>query len=143
MISDLIDSMMPMKIDIYKQFDGQDQDTGEIKKQWMYYKTVDCHAKGIVSNSSSTRTNSIQSFGTKYQNEDIIQIRTNERITFREKVTNLRDKNNNVVWVGLDYPTETPTVFEVIGSTPITDPFGTIIAYNSVIKRSENQQIGI
>jgi len=36
----------------------------------------------------------------------------------------------------------TPTVFEVISSTPITDPFGNVLAYNSVAKRSENQEIG-
>ena len=45
--------------------------------------------------------------------------------------------------VELNYPTNTPTVFEVIGSTPVTDGFGTVIAYNSVVKRSENQTIGL
>ena len=47
------------------------------------------------------------------------------------------------IWTELNYPNETPTVFEVVGVTPITDPFGTIVAYNSTAKRSENQEIGI
>lgn len=140
---DLVDSVLSMKMDVYRQFDLQDPDTGALVKEWQYYKTVDCSAKGVISNSSSTRTNSIQSFGTKYNNEEILQVRTAGRLTFREKVTNIRDSKDNPIWVELNYPTETPTVFEVIGSTPVTDGFGTVIAYNSVIKRSENQRIGL
>ena len=140
---DLVDSILSMKMDVYRQFDLQDPDTGALVKEWQYYKTVDCSAKGVISNSSSTRTNSIQSFGTKYENQEILQVRTSGRLTFREKVTNIRDAKDKPIWVELNYPTETPTVFEVIGSTPVTDGFGTVIAYNSVIKRSENQNIGL
>jgi hypothetical protein len=140
---DLVDSVLSMKMDVYRQTDLQDPDTGAIVKEWIYYKTIDCSAKGVISNSSSTRTNSIQSFGTKYSNEEILQIRTSQRLTFREKITNIRDSKGNPIWVELNYPTDTPTVFEIIGSTPLTDGFGNIIAYNSVVKRSENQNIGI
>lgn len=140
---DLIDSVLSMKMDVYKQTEKQDPDSGSIVKEWIYYKTVDCSAKGVVSNSSSTRTNSIQSFGNKYNYEEILQVRTVGRLTFREKVTNIRDSKNNPIWVELNYPSESPTVFEVIGSTPVIDGFGNIIAYNSVVKRSENQGIGL
>jgi len=61
----------------------------------------------------------------------------------RPNPVNIRDMNNNYIWVELDFPTETPTVFEVMGTTPITDPFGRVIGYNSSMKRSENQQIGL
>ena len=140
---DLLDSILSMKMDVYKQIDLQDADTGAIIKEWQFYKTIDCAAKGVISNSSSTRTNSIQSFGTKYTNEEILQIRSSERLTFREKITNIRDSKNNPIWVEINYPSNTPTVFEVIGSTPLTDGFGSVIAYNSVVKRSENQTIGL
>lgn len=140
---DLVDSILSMKMDVYRQSEIQDPDTGAIKKEWNYYKTVDCSAKGVISNSSSTRTNSIQSYGIKYENQEILQVRTASKLTFREKVTNIRDSKNNPIWVELNYPTETPTVFEVIGSTPVTDGFGNVIAYNSTIKRSENQRIGL
>lgn len=139
---DLVDSILSMKMDVYRQLDLQDVDTGALVKEWIYYKTVDCSAKGVVSNSSSTRTNSIQSHGSKYNNEEILQVRTSQRLTYREKVTNIRDSKNNPIWIELNYPSDTPTVFEVVGSTPLVDPFGRVIAYNSVIKRSENQKIG-
>lgn len=140
---DLVDSVLSMKMDVYRQTDSQDPDTGALLKEWIYYKTLDCSAKGVISNSSSTRTNSIQSFGSKYVNEEILQVRTSQKLTYREKITNIRDSKNNTIWVELNSPNDTPTVFEVIGSTPVTDGFGNVIAYNSVIKRSENQQIGL
>lgn len=138
----IIDSMLSMKMDVYKQFDTQNSETGAIVKEWNYYKTMPCHAKGVVSNSATARSGDRQSFSSKYDNEQVIQIKTVEKITLREKITNITDKNNNVIWEELNFPTSTPTVFEVVGTTPITDPFGSVIAYNSVLKRSENQQIG-
>ncbi len=63
-------------------------------------------------------------------------------MTAREKVTNIKDSEGNTIWNEINYPNETPTVFEVMGTTPVTDPFGRVIAYNSSMKRSENQQIG-
>jgi hypothetical protein len=139
---DLIDSVLSMQLDVYRQYEIQDTDTGAIKREWNYHRTIDCHAKGVISNSATTRSSDKQVFSNKYMNDQIIQVRTSEKLTMREKVTNIRDASGNVIWSEANFPTETPTVFEVIGTTPVTDPFGTVIAYNSSMKRSENQQIG-
>ena len=140
---DLIDSVLSMQLDVYRQTEIQDADTGAIKREWNYHRTLDCHAKGVISNSATTRSSDKQVFSNKYMNDQIIQVRTSEKLTMREKVTNIRDTAGNVIWAEANFPTETPTVFEVIGTTPVTDPFGTVIAYNSSMKRSENQQIGL
>jgi hypothetical protein len=132
-----------MKLDVYRQSEIQDADTGAIKREWNYHRTVDCHAKGVISNSATTRSSDKQVFSNKYMNDQIIQVRTSEKLTMREKVTNVRDAKDNVIWAETNFPTETPTVFEVIGTTPITDPFGVVLGYNSSMKRSENQQIGL
>ena len=139
---DLIDSVLSMQLDVYRQTEIQDPDTGAIKREWNYHRTLDCHAKGVISNSATTRSSDKQVFSNKYMNDQIIQVRTSEKLTMREKVTNVRDAAGNVIWAESNFPTETPTVFEVIGTTPVTDPFGTVIAFNSSMKRSENQQIG-
>jgi len=138
----IVDAVLSMKLDVYRQTDEQDPDTGAIKKQWIFYKTLPCHAKGIISNSSSTRTSDKQVMGNKYFNDQVLQIRTAQRLTLREKITNIRDANNNYIWTEINSPNDTPTVFEIMGTTPITDPFGKVIGYNSSVKRSENQQIG-
>jgi hypothetical protein len=140
---DLIDSILIMKLDLYRQFDAQDPNTGAIIKSWSFYKTIDCHAKGIISNSSSSSTNDRQVFGNKYSNQQMIQIRTAEKISYREKITNIRDAKNKAIWSEINFPSDTPTVFEVVGSTPITDPFGNVVGFNTTLSRSENQQIGI
>ena len=135
----LTTSLMPMKLDIYIQIDAQDENTGAIKKDWMFTRSAECSAKGMI---SKTGTGDKQVFSNRYSNEQMLEIRTIDQITYREKITNVRDMNGNVVWKEINYPNSTPTVFEVISSTPITDPFGNVLAYNSVAKRSENQEIG-
>jgi len=138
----LVDSIMPMLMDVYKPFDSQDPDTGSIKKEWQFDRTVPCSVKGIISNSSSSRAGDKQIISNKYTNEQMLQVRTAEKITLREKITNIRDLEGNVIWEELNFPTNTPTVYELMGITPMTDPFGGVIAYNSTVKRSENQTIG-
>ena len=140
---DLIESLLPFQLDLYNQTDTQDPDTGALKKEWNFFKTIPCSAKGMISNSTSTRTGDRQFLDNKYRNEQMIQVRTVEKINIRHKITNIRNKNGEVIWTELNYPTETPTVFEVVGATPISDPFGVSMGYNIVAKRSENQQIGI
>lgn len=139
----VIDAVLSMKMDVYKQSDTQDVNTGALKKEWLYYKTIDCHVKGVISNSATTRSSDKQVFSNKYTNDQVIQVRTAERLTGREKITNIRNSEGIYIWTEINFPTETPTVFEVIGTTPITDPFGRVVGYNSSMKRSENQQIGL
>lgn len=141
-MNNLVDSIFNMKVDVYLQEDYQDQNTGAIKKSWIYEKTIPCFAKGIISNSATARSGDSQSISTKYKDTQTIEIRTQTRLTYRQKITNVKDSSNNVIWFELNYPNDTPTVFEIISSTPITDPFGKLMAYNSVAKRSENQIIG-
>ena len=139
---DLVDSLLSMFMDIYKQFDLQDPNTGAIKKEWQFDRTIPCSAKGIISNSSSSRSGDKQIISNKYVNDQILQIRTSEKITLREKITNIRDSEGTVIWEELNFPTNTPTVFELMGITPMTDPLGGVVGYNSTVKRSENQTIG-
>ena len=141
-MNSIVDSVLSMNLDVYRQSEAQDPDTGAILKEWNYYKTVSCHAKGVISNSATTRSSDKQIFSNKYLNDQVIQVRTSEKLTAREKVTNIRDADNNVIWQEINYPNDTPTVFEIMGTTPMTDPFGRVIAYSSSLKRSENQQIG-
>lgn len=139
---DIVASLLQMQLDLYVQTDAQDPDSGALKKEWHYTKTLPCSAKGVVSNAASTRSADRQIINNKYQNEQFVEIRTTEKINNRHKLTNIRNKKGVVIWTELNYPTETPTVFEVVGVTPITDPFGEVIAYNTLVKRSENQDIG-
>lgn len=139
----LIESVMPMSMDIYKQSDAQNPDTGAMVKEWNYISTLACHAKGIISNSATTRSSDRQTFSNKYVVEQMVQVRTVERLMPSYKVTNIKDSNGEVIWKEINYPTETPTVFEIVGTTPMMDALGRIIGYSTNLKRSENQTIGL
>ena len=141
-MSGIVDSVLSMNLDVYRQSEIQDPETGAMLKGWNYHRTLACHAKGIISNTATSGSGNKQVFSNKYMDEQVIQIRTSEKLTAREKVTNIRDAEDNVIWQEINYPNDTTTVFEVMGTTPMTDPFGRVIAYSSSLKRSENQQIG-
>ena len=140
---EVVNAAFSMRMDVYRQIDKQDPDTGAIKKDWFYYKTIPCYAKGIISNSSTGRGGDKQTLSNRYENAQVVEVRTNEKLSIREKVSSIRTEHGEMIWTELNYPTETPTVFEVIGTTPMTDPFGDVLAWNSTLKRSENQQIGL
>ncbi|MEY4334376.1 MAG: hypothetical protein RLZZ196_3119, partial [Bacteroidota bacterium] len=91
----------------------------------------------------TSRSGDVQRISNKYENSQFVEIRTSEKLSIREKISNICSNNGEAIWTELNYPNNTPTVFEVVGSTPLTDPFGNIIAWASTVKRSENQQIGI
>lgn len=140
---EVVNAAFSMKMDVYKQNETQNEYTGALIKEWNYYKTVNCYAKGIISNSATGRSGDRQLMNNKYEINQFIEIRTTEKVSMRDKVTNIRTEHGEIIWTELDFPTETPTVFEVIGSTPMTDPFGDVLAWNTSLKRSENQQIGL
>ena len=139
---DIVDSVLPMLMDVYRQFDTQDDSTGAFKKEWQFNRTVPCYAKGIITNSATTRSGDKQVFSNKYTNDQVLQIRTSTKLTFREKITNIRTLDGTIIWEEADFPNNTPTVFEVMGVTPMTEPLGGIVGYNTTVKRSESQVIG-
>jgi hypothetical protein len=137
-----VDGLMTMKMDVYRQQEQQDKDTGAIIREFSYIKTLDCYARGIITESRN-RTNDNQNFSNRYSNNQYVETRTAERLTPRDKVKNIRDASGKPIWYELNYPSDTPTVFDVIGTTPISDPFGNVVGYNASLQRAENQQIGI
>lgn len=142
---DVVDASLSMLLDVYIQSELQDEETGSIKREWNYQATLSCYARATMSSGAnvSARSGDRQSIGTKYENIQLLEIRTINRLSLRNKITNIRGLDGKVIWSELNYPSETPTVFEILGSAPMTDPFGNVVAWNSVAKRSENQQIGI
>lgn len=58
-------------------------------------------------------------------------------LSARDRVTNIRDKRSGkTIWTEDD---GTPTVFEVTGTVPITDMFGKVIEYSTLLNRAEVQ----
>ena len=86
-----------MSMDIYVQSEVQDENTGAIKREWNYSFTVDCHVKSIISNSVSLRGGDQQIANNKYKNEQNIQIRTINKLSLRQKITESSLKDRRIL----------------------------------------------
>lgn len=60
-------------------------------------------------------------------------------ITSRDVVTNIRNKWGEIIWKEEQMQGQPATTFEVTGVIPTTDPFGHIMDYHVLLKRSEVQ----
>lgn len=135
----LISSTMYMKMDVYESVVTQDSVTKAIKRSWLYRKTVPCLARAYISDTVRSQGSS-EKIGERYQDVDYLTIETKEKLTKQQKITNIRNQQDEVIWFDLvsnNY--DTPIVYEVQGVAPVLDPFGYIVSYNITVKRSEVQ----
>ena len=66
---DLVDGLMTMKMDVYRQSERQDPNTGAMVREFSYIKTIDCYARGVITESRN-RSNDSQKFSNKYSNKN-------------------------------------------------------------------------
>ena len=141
MFNSLISSTLYMKMDIYESTLTQDEITKALKRQWLYKKTAQCLARGYVSETSKT-SGSGEKVGERYQDMDYLTIETEERLVKSQRITNIRNQKDEVIWFDLiqnNY--DTPVIYEVQGVIPVLDPFGSILSYNVTVKKSEVQSL--
>jgi hypothetical protein len=133
----LIGSSYGMSADIYNQTVTQDPKSKATTKAWTLSHTINCDARSIVTDAVSD-DGSGKDFRQEYREHEFIKIITGERLNKRQRVTNIRDKNNNLLWIN-DERDGDPTIFEVQGVTPRLDPWQSIIDYEVLLKRVEVQ----
>jgi hypothetical protein len=135
----------------------QDPDSGEIIRTWQPnaqtspttptngagqapLTSFDCIARGIVDGGIRV-AGTTENFGELYENVDYVSMTVgpNVKISKRDKVTNIRNKKNIILWRDEEQPDAPPTVFSVKGVTPIPDPWGNFIEQRVMLERSEVQ----
>lgn len=81
-------------------------------------------------------------FNQEYVNSEYLRMvfpkKYAEIVTKRSRVTNIRDRHDNVIWKNEENGGE-PTEFTVEGPSPVNDPFGNMIEIYTLLKRSEVQ----
>lgn len=133
----------------------QEPDSGEIIRKWVSasednpstpedethkLETFKCIARGIIDGGIRV-AGTTERFSDLYEAVDYVKISfpANVVITRRDKVTNIRDKRGRVLWKEEERSDRAATVFNVVGVTPIIDPFGTLIENTALLERAENQ----
>jgi|SRR6478609_2309175 len=116
----------------------QDPDSGEIIRVWVpagddpntpgteseYLKSFPCEARGIIDGGIRV-AGTTEHFGDQYNAVDYVRISfpTWVKITRRDRVTNIRDKNDHILWTEEERADGAATVFSVVGVTPVIAPF--------------------
>lgn len=132
----------------------QDPDSGEIYREWQAHSDADdpatpeyeglqsfkCIARGIISSGIGANGTS-EKFGDLYEGVDYVRITfpADVRISRRDRITNIRDLRGTVLWVEEERLDNAPTVFSVVGVTPIVDPFGRHVESMALLERAETQ----
>jgi hypothetical protein len=103
-------------------------------------ETFPCEARGIIEGGTRS-VGTTESFGDLYQAVDYIRISfpANVVLTRRDQVTNIRDRHGKVLWVEEERTDLKPTVFNVVGVTPIIVPFVGHTENVALLERAETQ----
>ncbi len=134
----------------------QDPDSGEIIRVWHAGTMVDnpatpeinesqwdnfpCIARGIIDGGIRV-AGTTERFSEIYENVDYVKISFpgHVKLSKRDRVTNIKDVTGNIVWKEEELPDAPPTVFSVMGVTPIVDPYGHTIEATAMLERAEIQ----
>lgn len=137
----------------------QDPDSGAIERVWVgsipddpdtpdidessnnYTLTnVKCEVKGVMSGGIRV-AGTTQRFDDIYENIEWLNSNwpKDANITKNDKVTNIRNYRGELIYSNEERREAGPTIFDVMGVTPVTDPFGQIVSQSVLLKRSEVQ----
>jgi hypothetical protein len=137
-----VGSIMNMKADIYTQQNTQDPNTGQITRQWQYESTISCKIEPI-SSSGTYGTSHNKSFSNgqnlAYTEKMQLIVYSTKLMSKRWRIQNIRSNDNKQVFVEIDKYDAPDTIFEVISSHGVLDPFGKISHYVSNLLRTELQ----
>lgn len=133
----------------------QDPETGDIIRVWVpedsdpvivgtQIKRIKLIARGIIDGGIRVAgtTQRITPQG-RYINVDYVSITVpkNVILTKRDRVTDIRGPKGVLLWKEEEFD-DAATVFNVMGMTPVVDPFGNHIENTGLLQRSEVQQYG-
>lgn len=128
----LIHARFNMQMDVLEQTKVQGR-SGEVIRTWATKETdVRCIARGI-SGGGIRVVGSTERWSDVHEDVEIVKIQTGYNLSKRDRIRNIRNSNGTLAWEddGQDI------VFEVVGSTPIMDPFGRLIEYDVMAMRAE------
>ena len=138
MMTSLIASVMNMTADVWVQKNTQSE-SGAITREWVYDKTIPCKVLPFRANTTGRSDNKIFSASADYEEHMRLTIKCLEPISKRSRVTNIRANDGKSVYFEIDRYDTPPTIFDVVGSHTVLDPFGRVSYYDISIQRTAIQ----
>jgi hypothetical protein len=141
-LNSFVGSIMNMTADIYIQQNTQDPSNGAITRSWLYSDTIQCKIEPIKARGASTKTDS-KSFGVgsdqNYNEKFQLKIYANQLLSKRWRIQNIKTNKGISVFVEIDRIGTPDTIFEVVASHAVLDPFGAVAYYDGTLIRTELQ----
>ncbi len=127
-----------MTADLYHQITEQDPNTNELDRRWVTLKNIQCAAAAINESGGST-TSDNKVFNQEYSEDLEIKLYTNEQLSKRWRVSNLKNSKDEALYKEIDKISQPSTIFEVYSSHPIFDLYGNIQYYENHLRRTSVQ----
>lgn len=144
MLCEDTDVIFPMKADVYYPIVSQGP-YGEVKKRWVLDRIIVCNfSSGGTAYQEDVKPN------VNITKEGILigRVKADLRISETNNyssitnviITNIRDKNDNLIYLETSGPRSgKATIYEIATNDPVFGPFNSIDYYKVLIRRSENQ----
>ena len=138
MNNSVIQSIMNMSADIYKQQNKQSSSSGTVRREWVYDRTVRCKIEPLKSSGGGNRyDNKRFDIGKHNEYDEKLQLKMKVIVPMskRWRVQNVRSNDGKQVYIEIDKIDAPDTIFEVIASHAVLDPFGRISYYEVTLQR--------
>lgn len=128
------------KCDVLEKISDWDFDSHTSVDRWELVRTdVPCNATSFVNGGIVGNGTREQWDEGMYTSDDYLRLKTKGALLKSQRVTNIRSQSGEVVWKEEEFADE-PTLFNVDGSAPVTDPFsGGALEFVSILSRAEIQ----
>lgn len=100
---------------------------------------IRCSVRGIIDGGIRV-AGTTERFSDKYESVDWAKMTfpNGISITKRDRITNVRNAKGELVWTE-EESTNSPTIFNVMGVTPVLDPFSRVLYNTALLERAEVQ----
>jgi len=129
-----------MVFNLLRQTMTQNPNTGQIMRQWTVFRyDVPCIARGVTGGGIRVVGSTERYEGGVYTNIEWVKMQTHTIISKRDRIVDIKERDEpRSNWLEVDSNGDlVPVVFEVLGGTPIQDPFGRLVEYDVLLTRAE------
>jgi hypothetical protein len=131
---------MNMTAEVYTQQNKQDPNSGAISREWLYSKKIECKIEPIKSRGTSVKGDNkvftaSDNAGGGYNENLQLKIKCLELLSKRWRIHSIRSSDGKQVFVEIDKYNNPDSIFEIISSHAVLDPFGKISYYEAIVQR--------
>lgn len=127
-------------MDVQRSKSKQDVNTGQFVATWdTVEKNVPCYANSIKTDAVSDDSSGKDFKLNNYDEFEFIKIKTRLPLTKRDRITNIRTSEGELIWADRERDLALPQVFQVQGIIVEKDPFGSIRQYKILAQRVKMQ----